>query len=246
MSFALLGLVFGISGRKIYDWYRNVLSGFDDPEAQKRLHEHDTVDPALIDKETGKPKKVFVPILKPENFGENMTTDDKNIGGEVYTAISNKDTGKIAVLIMSVKAGIVSDVLLKNVPAKILMAVKTVTKDLAENYDWMARTCFMNAMKIADKFHVIQLAMEALQAIRIRYRQAAITKRKGTKRKMEEGWEQEKRSSGCRNIRKRRNGKDPSRPESIPSVQVQRAVDRNTSGKSGDSLSGVSGDQRGI
>jgi hypothetical protein len=70
------------------------LSGFDDPEAQKRLHEHDTVDPALIDKETGKPKKVFVPILKPENFGENMTTDDKNIGGEVYTAISNKDTGK--------------------------------------------------------------------------------------------------------------------------------------------------------
>jgi hypothetical protein len=141
MSFALLGLVFGISGRKIYDWYRNVLSGFDDPEAQKRLHEHDTVDPALIDKETGKPKKVFVPILKPENFGENMTTDDKNIGGEVYTAISNKDTGKIAVLIMSVKAGIVSDVLLKNVPAKILMAVKTVTKDLAENYDWMARTC---------------------------------------------------------------------------------------------------------
>jgi hypothetical protein len=183
MSFALLGLVFGISGRKIYDWYRNVLSGFDDPEAQKRLHEHDTVDPALIDKETGKPKKVFIPILKPENFGENMTTDDKNIGGEVYTAISNKDTGKIAVLIMSVKAGIVSDVLLKNVPAKILMAVKTVTKDLAENYDWMARTCFMNAMKIADKFHVIQLAMEALQAIRIRYRQAAITKEREQKEK---------------------------------------------------------------
>jgi transposase len=84
---------------------------------------------------------------------------------------------------MSVKAGIVSDVLLKNVPAKILMAVKTVTKDLAENYDWMARTCFMNAMKIADKFHVIQLAMEALQAIRIRYRQAAITKEREQKEK---------------------------------------------------------------
>jgi transposase len=187
MSFALLGLVFGISGRKIYDWYRNVLSGFDDPEAQKRLHEHDTVDPALIDKETGKPKKVFVPILKPENFGENMTIDDKNIGGEGYTVISNKDTGKIAALIMSVKAGIVSDVLLKNVPAKILMAVKTVTKDLAENYDWMARTCFMNAMKIADKFHVIKLAMEALQAIRVRFRQAALT----AERERREQWKKE-------------------------------------------------------
>jgi transposase len=187
MSFALLGLVFGISGRKIYDWYRNVLSGFDDPEAQKRLHEHDTVDPALIDKETGKPKKVFVPILKPENFGENMTIDDKNIGGEGYTVISNKDTGKIAALIMSVKAGIVSDVLLKNVPAKILMAVKTVTKDLAENYDWIARTCFMNAMKIADKFHVIKLAMEALQAIRVRFRQAALT----AERERREQWKKE-------------------------------------------------------
>jgi transposase len=210
MSFALLGLVFGISGRKIYDWYRNVLSGFDDPEAQKRLHEHDTVDPALIDKETGKPKKVFVPILKPENFGENMTIDDKNIGGEGYTVISNKDTGKIAALIMSVKAGIVSDVLLKKVPTKILMAVKTVTKDLAENYDWIARTCFMNAMKIADKFHVIKLAMEALQAIRVRFRQAALT----AERERREQWKKEgnkiKDLPEAESIRERRNRKRPS------------------------------------
>jgi hypothetical protein len=58
-------------------------------------------------------KKYLFPYSRPENFGENMTADDKNIGGEVYTVISNKDTGKIAALIMSVKAGIVSDVLLK-------------------------------------------------------------------------------------------------------------------------------------
>jgi transposase len=31
----------------------------------------------------------------------------------------------------------------------------------------------MNAMKIADKFHVIKLAMEALQAIRVRFRQSS-------------------------------------------------------------------------
>jgi transposase len=174
MSFALLGLVFGISGRKIYDWYRNVLSGFDDPEAQKRLHEHDTVDPALIDKQTGEIKKVLVPILKTENFGENIAADDKNIGGEVYTVISNKDTGKIAAMIMSVKTGIIAEVLDK-VPVAIRMAVKTMSKDLAENYDWMARACFMNAIRIADKFHVIKLAMEALQAVRIRLRQTALT-----------------------------------------------------------------------
>jgi transposase len=201
-------------------WYRNVLSGFDDPEAQKRLHEHDTVDPALIDKETGKPKKVFVPILKPENFGENMTIDDKNIGGEGYTVISNKDTGKIAALIMSVKAGIVSDVLLKNVPTKILMAVKTVTKDLAENYDWIARTCFMNAMKIADKFHVIKLAMEALQAIRVRFRQAALTAERERREQWKKDGKQDKRFSQSQNIFE--NGeteKDPPGSKSISPVQ---------------------------
>lgn len=186
MSFALLGLVFGISGKKIYDWYRNVLSGFTDADVQEKLHSCDTVDKDLIDKETGEVKKILVPILKPENFGENMAADDKNIGGEGYTVISNKDTGKIAALITSVKAGIVSDALIKNVPAKILMAVKTVTKDLAENYDWIARNCFMNAMRIADKFHVIQLAMEALQAVRIRYRQEVLSKERKKKEKWKE------------------------------------------------------------
>jgi transposase len=163
------------------------LSGFTDTDVQQKLHEHDIFDKDLINKETGEAKKVLVPILKEENFRENMAADDKDIGGEVYTVISNKDTGKIAALIMSVKAGIVSDVLPKKVPTKILMAVKTVTKDLAENYDWIARSCFMNAMKIADKFHVIKLAMEALQAIRVRFRQAALT----AERERREQWKKE-------------------------------------------------------
>jgi transposase len=67
------------------------------------------------------------------------------------------------------------------------MAVKTVSKDLAENYDWMARTCFMNAMKIADKFHVIKLAMEALQAVRIRLRQTALTNERERREEWKKG-----------------------------------------------------------
>lgn len=184
-SFSALSPIFAISGKKLYRWYRDVLSGFAEPATQRQLHAYDTTDKGLADKRTGAVKTVCVPVLKPENFGENMTADDKNIGGEAYTVIANKDTGKIAALIMSVKAGIVSDVLLKGVPTAMLMAVKTLTKDLAENYAWMARTCFMNAAKIADKFHVIQLAMEALQAVRIRFRQAALT----AERERREQWE---------------------------------------------------------
>lgn len=183
MSFALCGLVFGISGKKVYDWYRNVLSGFTDPATQSKLHEHDTVDKDLTDKTTGKLKQVFVPILKPENFGKHMAIDDKNIGGEGYTVLSNKDTGKIALLIMSTKAAIIAETLVQ-VPVAIRMAVATVSKDLAEGYDCVARTCFMNAARIADKFHVIRLALEALQEVRIRHRQAALT----AEREKKEAW----------------------------------------------------------
>ncbi len=101
-----------------------------------------------------------------------MTIDDKWIGWEWYTIIANK-TWKIAVMIQSTKSAVIQDVLSK-VPASVLFWVKTITADLAENYDWVCRTMFKRAVKIADKFHVIKLWIEALQNIRIRYRQKAI------------------------------------------------------------------------
>ena len=170
----MLGQVFSISGKKIYEWYRNVLSCFTDPLVQEALHHHDTVDKDLIDRLTQSPKKIYVPIFSLENWGLNMAIDDKNIGGEGYTIISNKDTGKIALMIMTTKAHLICSVL-KKVPVKIRMGVKTITKDLASNYDWVARTMLMNASRIADKFHVIKLGLEALQAVRIRYRQIVLT-----------------------------------------------------------------------
>lgn len=142
-------------------------------DVQRILHMFDIKDPSIIDRKTKKKKKIYVPILKEENFGEDMAIDDKNIGGEGYTIISNKKTGKIAAMIMSTKSQVIMEVIMQ-IPFKILLEVKTVTSDLAENYDWVCRSCFMHATKIADKFHVIKLALEALQAVRIRYRQKAL------------------------------------------------------------------------
>lgn len=102
-----------------------------------------------------------------------MCIDDKNIGGEGYTILSNKDTGKIASLIMSTKSSVVSNVL-SNIDMSLRLKVKTITKDLAESYDWVSRTMFSNATRVADKFHVIKLGLEALQSIRIRHRQEAL------------------------------------------------------------------------
>ena len=187
MSFSVLGQVFGIAGKKIYYWYRNVLSNFTDALVQQALHHHDMIDRDLIDRITRCPKKVYVPIFCLENWGMNMAVDDKNISGEVYTIVTNRDTGKIALMIMTCKVRLITQVL-QNVPVKIRMAVKTITKDLADNYDWLARSTLMNATRIADKFHVIVLGMEALQAVRIRYRQEILTEeRKRTLEAKKEG-----------------------------------------------------------
>ena len=179
----MCGLFLGICGKKIFTWYRNTLSGFTDKDAQYKLHEHDTADKSLLDKKTGKPKVIPVPIFNPGHLGADMALDDKNAGGEGYTILSNKNTGKIALMIMTVKTEIICEAL-GRMPAALLARVKTVSKDLAENYDWVARSMFFSAVRIADKFHVIRLGMEALQDIRIRYRQERLS----LERKRNEKW----------------------------------------------------------
>ena len=182
MSFAVCGQFFGISPKIIFKWYKYVLSEYTEKDIQSQQHIHDIFDKS-------KNIEIPVPILKPKNFGENMAIDDKNIGGEGYTIISNKDTGKIAMMIMSTKTSHISEALYK-IPVNIRMNVKTLSKDLAQGYDWIARTCFLGSQRIADKFHVIKLALEALQAVRIRYRQEEFAK----DRLLREEWKRSKKS----------------------------------------------------
>ena len=137
------------------------------------MHKYDVIDHKKVDWKTKKQKTVKVPILKVENFGENMAIDDKNIGSEGYTIISNKDTGKIAALIMSTKHEMIEKVL-SNIPRIKRWNVATLSRDLAESYNWVSRTCFPNAVQIADKFHIIKLGLQALQDVRVRYRQTLL------------------------------------------------------------------------
>jgi len=162
-------------------WYKDVLSDFRTEEKQKELHKNDECDYSLIDKKTGTVKTVWVPILEVKNLGKNMGIDDKNIQGETYTIIYNKDTKKIFLMVMTTKAKIICKILSK-IPFKIRLKVETITKDLANNYDWISRTMFMKAKRIADKFHVLKLGFEALQALRIKYRQELLTEERLNKK----------------------------------------------------------------
>jgi len=123
-------------------------------------------------------KKVRVPILKPENFGKRMCIDDKNLGDKGFTILSNLETGKIAAMIETRKSSIISEVLNKHVPEKILYSVEVLTKDLARNYEIVNKENFLQATSVADKFHVIKLGIQSISDLRVKYRQAELTKRR--------------------------------------------------------------------
>ena len=135
------------------------------------MHKNDIPLP-LKDVTKGK-NSIDVPILKPENIGEHMAVDEKYINGEFYTLLTNGQTGKIALMAATTKNTLLSQAMRKFEDK--LFNVKVLTRDLASNYDWFGRENFMNAAQVADKFHVLKHAFEALQDLRIYYRQKLLT-----------------------------------------------------------------------
>lgn len=171
-----MGELVGVAHGKLYRWYKDHLSGFTKPDSQKKLHQHDIVR-SETDRKTGKPEVVRVPILKSENMGPDMCIDEKYIGGEFYTLLANRQTGKIALM-----AGTQNTVELCELMVKFELdkrfGVKYLTRDLLNAYDWTGRQMFLNAEHIADKFHILQHLFDAVQSIRIYHRNVYLTKRR--------------------------------------------------------------------
>lgn len=150
------------------------MSDFSLDRVQKSLHENDIpLPPREVTKEK---EKIDVPILKPEHIGEHMAVDEKYINGEFYTLLTNGKTGKIALMASTTKNELLNQVMCKFEDTRF--NVKVLTRDLASNYDWLGRENFMNAAQVADKFHVLKHAFEALQDLRIYYRQKLLTQRR--------------------------------------------------------------------
>lgn len=160
-----------VESKKLWRWYRDSLSGFLEPLAQTEHHRYDF---EVNDK--GKNREIRVPILKTENIGANMAIDEKQIGEDMHTVLSNRDTGKIAMLARTLKAKDLS-VIISRFEGKGF-EVKSVTRDLSNSYDWFCRQAFPNAGHIADKFHIISTLLEAEQDIRVRYRQELLRERR--------------------------------------------------------------------
>jgi transposase len=97
--------------------------------------------------------------------------------GELYTIVTNKEAKGKKGSIVAILKGTHSETiipLLNRIPEELRMAVKEVTLDLAGNMGLIVKRCFFKAKQVVDRFHVQQLASEALQEIRIKYRWEAM------------------------------------------------------------------------
>jgi transposase len=161
-----------VSPKLLNEWYKDHLSDFQNSKVE--LHSNDIdLKPS---EQIGKQTSIDVPIVKPENMGIHMAVDEKYINGEFYTLLTNGQTGKIALMAATTKAADLAQVM--PLFGEKRFEVKIISRDLAPNYDWFGREQFMNAAHVADKFHVLKNAFEALQDVRIYHRQKLLTKRR--------------------------------------------------------------------
>lgn len=72
-------------------------------------------------------------------------------------------------IVVGTKADTVIEILRK-LPVNQRKKVKEVTLDMDGNIGLMAKKCFPKATQVTDRFHVQQLALEAVQDMRIQYR----------------------------------------------------------------------------
>ena len=190
ISIGNVAYVLGTDAERLDRWYKDYLSGFREAEREGRIGRDD-----IEVRREGGQKKIRVPIFKESNVGSYMAIDEKTINGVCYTIISNQETSKIALMADTLRISELRQVLTRfSVKAK--MKVESVTRDMAPNYDWLARTTFPNVYQVADKFHVLREVLEQLQSVRIRHRQAILAlERKKNKTVQEQLTLQEKFSN---------------------------------------------------
>lgn len=115
----------------------------------------------------------------PENFGQDMAIDETGlIDGELYTIVINKAAkgkkGALAAIIKGTKSSIITGAITDNVPYEKLVKIKEITLDLSNSMDWTVRQIAPNGLHTYDRFHVQKIVTEAVQAIRVKLRWAAI------------------------------------------------------------------------
>lgn len=164
----------------LYHAYRDHLSAYREDIREGKWQPEQLV--ALFDEQTGEilqEKPLY--IFKPENIGEQMSIDDKQIGRDGYTILSNTQTGKIALMLESTSFREVT-LALDTFEEEDLQKVKSVSSDMSPTYLKACKEKFTGAEIVIDKFHVMQHVYDAVSEVRLRLKKELaekLTKGKG-------------------------------------------------------------------
>ncbi len=188
-----MGDVLAIDPKKIRRWYRDVLSGYKQ-EGLTSIHVNDVVIKTPIE---GEKRIILVPFCISENMGSDMCIDEKMIGEEFYTIISNRKTGKLAFMANTTNS---KDLLLASKPLKAqLKQVQIINRDLAGNYRKFCNLAMPLAEQTGDKFHVIKLLLDASQSVRIKQKSEMLSDKRQAYNDFKE--EEKQRKIECKRLK---------------------------------------------
>ena len=111
-------------------------------------------------------------MLFPENIGENLSIDEVSVSkGELYTFVTNKaGHGKKNTIVACIEGTKSEDIIkvLQKIHVSKRAKVKEITLDMANNMALAAQESFPMAKLVTDRFHVVRLAQNAMQAQRVK------------------------------------------------------------------------------
>lgn len=113
-------------------------------------------------------------MLFAENISEYLSIDEVSLSkGELYTFVTNKKgKSKQGTMVACIKGTRSQDII--NVLEKLSLEsrnqVKEITLDMAKNMESSVKIAFPKATLVTDRFHVVKLAMESLQHLRVKER----------------------------------------------------------------------------
>lgn len=117
-------------------------------------------------------------MLFEQNVSPFLSIDETALSnGELYTIVTNKVAkgrkGAIVAMIKGTQAEHIIAVLLR-ISERLRKQVQEVTIDMAASLNNAIKRCFPKAHRVTDRFHVQQLAFDAVQELRIKYRWEAL------------------------------------------------------------------------
>jgi transposase len=148
-----LASLFHLNGKKLQRQYRD---HFSDYQEFKQVHK---------DKDY---------LVFANNLHEELSIDETSLSnGELYTIITSKKAkgkkGALVAMIRGTMADKITEVL-HHIPERMRRMVREVSVDMAAPLHAVIKRCFPHAHRVVDRFHVQQLAFDAVQEVRIALR----------------------------------------------------------------------------